>query len=374
MPGSLRRSDPSTPGWTRRRAGAGWSFRDASGQVLRGEARQRCLDLVLPPAWTDVWICPDEWGHIQATGVDARGRRQYRYHEAWRDQRSAEKFDRVLRFAEALLEARPRLADALRGEGLGRERVLACAVRLLDLGFFRVGGEEYAEENQTYGLATMRKEHVRVTAEAVEFEYTAKSGKHRLQSLADGDVRDVVAGLKRRRGGGPELLAYRDDDGAWRDVRSTEVNEAVRHWLGDDFTAKDFRTWSATVLAAVGLAVSAAAAQGSERQRAQAVTRAVQEVARYLGNTPAVARSSYVDPRVVQLFAAGKTLPPDVLALLGSPGDPGQPGVHGAVERAVLELLRAADAAGPEAEASVAGLLEPLDDEEAEELADRLDA
>jgi DNA topoisomerase I len=192
---------------------------------------------------------------------------------------------------------------------LTREAVLACAVRLLDIGFFRIGSEDYAERNESYGLATMLKQHVTVRDDGmIVFDYTAKHGKRRVQAVADPEVAEVVGRLKRRRHGGPELLAYRDGR-AYRDVRSDDINAHLRELTGDDFSAKDFRTWSATVLAAIGLAVSGPAAASPTRSK-RAINRAVAEVARYLGNTPAVCRASYIDPRVIDAYRSGLTILP----------------------------------------------------------------
>jgi DNA topoisomerase IB len=299
---------------------------------------ERIESLVLPPAWRDVWICPWPNGHIQAIGTDAAGRRQYRYHDAWREQRDRVKHERVLDFASRLPAARELIARDLAGRGLTRARTLACAVRLLDLGFFRIGSEEYAEQNQTYGLATIRRDHVTVARSVVTFDYPAKHGKQRVQSVADPAICDVVAALKRRRAGGEELLAYRTGD-RWQDVRSEDINDYLHTVLGGgEFTAKDFRTWHATVLMAVALAVSVEAPR-SEAGRKRAVTRAVKEVAAYLGNTPAVCRSSYVDPRVIERYSDGVTIA-DTLSDLGAEAGFGQLATQGAIEEAVLHLLR----------------------------------
>jgi DNA topoisomerase-1 len=334
----LRRVSPTMPGLHRVRRGRGFSYVDAAGSPVVDEATLARIEaLVLPPAWQDVWICPVASGHIQATGLDAAGRRQYRYHDHWRLARDLEKHERVLDFGALLPSVRERICGDLRADGLTRQRVLSCAVRLLDLGFFRVGSEQYAAQNQTFGLATMRKEHVTVSKGVVTFDFTAKSGKQRIQSLVEPEVGDVVAALKRRRGGGQELLAYRDGN-QWVDVKSSDINAHLRELAAGDFTAKDFRTWSATVLAAVGLAVSTDAASVTARKKA--VTRVVQEVAHYLGNTPAVCRSSYIDPRIIDLYDNGITVAND-LKLLGDGTAYGQPATQGAVEAAVLRLLRA---------------------------------
>ncbi|WP_243723250.1 DNA topoisomerase IB [Actinomadura sp. 7K507] len=299
--------------------------------------KDRIRSLVIPPAWTDVWICPDADGHIQAIGTDAAGRRQYLYHEAWREQRDREKHEHVLELADRLPKVRDTLTEHLAGRGYARERVLAAAVRLIDLGFFRIGGETYAAENGTFGLATVLREHVTCGRREVAFEYPAKGAKERYQSVAEEDVCKVVSGLKRRRDGSPELLAYRTRDG-WHDVTTTDINDFVREVTGGDFTAKDFRTWHATVLAAVGLAVSVRAGD-SDTARKRAVVRVVKEVAAYLGNTPAVARASYIDPRVIDLYQDGRTIAP-ALSELGVETAEGELATQGPAERAVLDLLR----------------------------------
>ena len=342
----LRRVDCSGPGITRRGRGRGFEYLDQNGNRVEDPDTLRRIDeLVLPPAWDDVWICAHPMGHIQATGVDARGRKQYRYHDRWRERRDAQKFDEMIEFARALPAMRQRVADALATEGVTRERVLACAVRLLDRGFFRVGGEDYAVENETYGLATIHKRHVKLLEEGVlEFDYPAKSGQRRIQSIVDPEVYDIVAGLKRRRGGGPELLAYREGR-RWRDIKSVDINAYVKEITGGDFSAKDFRTWNATVLAAIALAVSGPAAERAPTARKRAITRAVKEVARYLGNTPAVCRSSYIDPRIFDRFEGGLTIGGVIhLDEVGDEADLGS--IHGAAEEAVLDLL-AADEESP---------------------------
>jgi len=334
----LRRSDCAAPGIRRRKAGKGFTYVDQNGNKVTDEATlDRIKALVIPPAWTDVWICPHPMGHIQAIGTDLRGRKQYRYHDAWRQRRDAEKFDHMLEFARALPRIRQYAAEHLAEDGLTRHRVLACAVRLLDLGFFRIGTEGYAEENQTYGLATMRKSHVRIVGDEIVFDYIAKSGKRRIQSVADADVLAVVRELKARRSGGPELLAWRNDAGTWVDVKSADINAYIKEATGGEFSAKDFRTWSATVLAAVALAVSSGVAR-SERGRKRAIARAMKEVSAYLGNTPAVCRSSYVDPRIIDRYTANATVL-HALASLDEETGLGGLHTHGAIEEAVLDLL-----------------------------------
>src|SRR5918911_1795758 len=271
----LRRVDCSEPGIVRRRRGRGFEFLDPDGnRVSDPEDIQRIAELAIPPAWKDVWICPAPNGHLQATGVDARGRKQYLYHPAWRERRDQQKFDSMVDFARALPRMRRRVAKDLADPGMTRRRVLACSVRLLDRGFFRVGGEDYAVENETYGLATMRKSHVQLADGTITFDYPAKSGQRRVQSIVDPAVYDIVAQLKRRRGGSPELLAFREGR-RWRDIKSPDIRAYVKEVTGGDFSAKDFRTWNATVLAAVALAVSREAATGSKTARNRAKTRAV---------------------------------------------------------------------------------------------------
>ena len=334
----LRRVDCAGPGIKRVRRGRGFSYEWQDGSRVRDpDTLARITALVLPPAWNDVWICPHPRGHIQAVGTDAAGRRQYRYHDEWRAQRDAEKHLRVLGFAKRLPAARETVSAHLEERGMTRNRVLAAAFRLLDLGFFRVGGESYAEENGTFGLATMRRRHVTITGDLVVFDYVAKSGKQRVQAVVDESVRKVVAALLKRDDPSKELLAYRDRNG-WHDITSADINAYLREVVGAEVSAKDFRTWHATVLTAVGLAVSTQAPT-STTARKRAVTRVVKEVSEYLGNTPAVCRSSYVDPRVIDLYDDGVTIQRS-LERLGADASFGQPATHGQVEEAVLRLLR----------------------------------
>lgn len=344
----LRRSDVTTLGITRRRRGKGWQYTGPDGQPVRDpDTLDRVRALAVPPAWREVWICPWPNGHIQAIGTDQAGRRQYRYHEAWQERRAREKHERVITLASRLPRMRERLTEHLRRPGLTHDRVLAAAVRLLDLGFFRVGGESYAEQNNTFGLATIRREHVRVTKGEVVFEFTAKGSIERVQSVADEDVRAVVTALLRRRGGGEELLAHRSGSGGWRDVRSEDINNYLRDVSGGDFSAKDFRTWHATVLMAVALARDGLTAEGtvpgSQRARKKAVKAALDEVSSRLGNTPTVCRSSYVDPRVIELYERGTTIAPALRRVEQRYARGGSAlAQQAAVERAVLTLLREA--------------------------------
>jgi DNA topoisomerase-1 len=336
----LRRADCSGPGIRRVRHGRGFSYVDDQGRPVSDPGtRRRIEDLVIPPAWQDVWICPHPNGHLQATGTDAAGRKQYRYHDEWRRRRDQEKFDEMTQFARVLPALRERVTEELAAtDGITRERVLACAVRLLDRGFFRIGSEDYAVRNETYGLATMRKEHAKLgEGSAVHFDYVAKSGKQRVQAVVDPEVYEILGALKRRRGGGPELLAYREGR-RWRDIRSADINLFVKEATGGDFSAKDFRTWNATVLAAVGLAVAGEAARTKTASK-RAVSRAVKEVAHYLGNTPAVCRASYIDPRVFDAYSAGVTIG-GVLQSLAEHSTEGELPIHNrVVEEAVLDLI-----------------------------------
>jgi DNA topoisomerase IB len=345
----LLRADLTGPGIRRRRCGRGFRYLAADGTPLTDtRALARIKSLVVPPAWEDVWICPHPRGHIQAVGTDAAGRRQYIYHELWREHRDQEKFDRVMEFGRALPRVRTVVERHLQGDGLSRDRVLAAAVRLIDLGFFRPGGDEYAAENGSFGLATIRREHVTCGRGELTFEYTGKSGKHREQAVADETVCAVVRSLKRRRSGGDreDLLVYRSGT-RWHDVTAADINDYLRDAAGGEFTAKDFRTWHATVLAAVGLAVSEPAATGPATARKRAVARVVQEVAGYLGNTPAVARASYIDPRVIALYEEGTTIAP-ALASLGKGREFGDVATKGYAERAVLKMIASRGAAAGE--------------------------
>src|SRR5215216_3066838 len=240
MPERLRRSDCSEPGIRRRRRGRGFSYVDEHGRRLDDpDVLARIRELAIPPAWEDVWICPFPSGHLQATGTDAAGRKQYLYHDTWRTRRDAQKFDDMVLFAEALPRLRRRIECDL-GAELDRACVLACAVRLLERGFFRIGSEEYAEANDSYGLATMRKTHVTIEPGGVMvFDYPGKSGQRRVQGVLDERACEIVAALKRRRGGGPELLAYKAGR-RWHKVRPQDINEYLKCATGGDHSAKDF--------------------------------------------------------------------------------------------------------------------------------------
>jgi len=311
---------------------------DESGERIEDpEVLDRIWALAIPPAWEEVWICADPLGHIQATGMDARGRKQYRYHDRWRERRDREKFDAMVDFARALPKLREQVQRDLRKRKLSHERVLACAVWLLDRGFFRIGSEDYAEENETYGIATMRKRHVAMKGQRVVFDYEAKGGKRRVQVVGDRAIAGLVRTLRDRRGGGHELLAYRNED-AWRDVRSTDINDYIKETIGPEHSAKDFRTWNATVLAAVVLAASARERDMTTKGgRARAKRDAVKEVARYLGNTPAVCRASYIDPTVFDRLDGGLTVGGVFERLPEDPAD--WPEIQRPIEEAVLDLI-----------------------------------
>jgi DNA topoisomerase-1 len=341
----LKRSSCAAPGIERRRRGRGFDYRDPDGERIDDpEVLERIAQLAIPPAWKEVWICMDPHGHLQATGVDAAGRKQYLYHERWRAHRDRQKFDSMIAFGLALGKMRRRVARDLKppaarsseiDERLSRERVLACSVRLLDLGFFRIGSDDYAERNESYGLTTMLRKHVTIEGNELVFDFPAKSGQRRVQSIADREALEVVSELKRRRAGS-QLLAYRTD-GRWSEVAAEEVNEYVKRHTGGDFTAKDFRTWNATVLGAVALAAEERPSARAARDRA--VAKAIKTVAAYLGNTPAVCRASYVDPRVIDRYQAGVTIEQTLASLPSNTPEMADMKVRKRIETAVLELL-----------------------------------
>jgi DNA topoisomerase IB len=350
-PATLVRVDPSEPGLTRRRRGRGWSYLDTTGAPITDPAElARLKALVVPPAWRDVWISPNPCGHIQAIGTDAAGRRQYRYHEDWRRARDITKYDRVLSLGARLERVRPEVVRRLGEDGMSRERVLAAAFRLLDIGVFRAGGEEYApgdddeDESGTFGLATLRREHVTLRRDGVVvFSYVGKHHIHRTVALRDPRVLPVIATLRRRRSGGDELLAYTDDAGKWVDVKTADLNAAVKELAGEQYSCKDLRTWNGTVLAAVTLAglVSEDGMPTTARARKRVVTTTIKAVAAHLGNTPAVARSSYIDPRVLERFEGGRTVAAALRrADTDDDGRPMDDDARATLERAVVRLIR----------------------------------
>ncbi|MBQ0906578.1 DNA topoisomerase IB [Micromonospora sp. U21] len=325
----LRRSDPGRPGYGRRRRGRGWLFLDPTGAPVRDPDQQaRLRELVIPPAWQDVWISPYPNGHIQATGIDAAGRKQYLYHPLWREKQDEAKFDHMLEVARRLPALRERVGRDLGGRGLGRDRVLATVARLLDMGMFRVGSDQYAAGDEpTFGVSTLRPEHARSRRGCVVFEFPAKGGIEQVRRIEDPELCQVLTDLRRRRRRAERLFGYWDGR-EWRDVRSDEVNGYLRDASGGEMTAKDFRTWHATVLAATELATVGPGRSMTARRKA--VVAVMREVAELLGNTPTVARTSYVDPRVVDLYHDGVVVPVD-------PEAPREE-----AERVVLKLLEKA--------------------------------
>ncbi|GAB3536771.1 DNA topoisomerase IB [Arthrobacter tecti] len=319
----LRRSDCNKPGYTRRRHGNGFSYRNQEGEPLAPDELERVKDLVIPPAWRDVWISPYPNGHIQALGTDDAGRRQYIYHEAWREKKDREKFDRALDFGEGLPSARRVITQHLRANGSERERAFAAALRIVDSGALRIGSAQYAAENGSFGVTTLQVEHVKISGSVITLQFPGKSGQQWDSTIEDSDLAAALRPMLRREGA-DTMLAYRTSDGSWHHVEAAQLNEFLRQVTGGGFTAKDFRTWQATVVAAMELArMDLKATSRTARQKAVAAT--MRSVADHLGNTPAIARSSYVDPRLVDRFMSGEVIP------VGS---------YSASEKAVRELLK----------------------------------
>jgi DNA topoisomerase IB len=330
--GRLSRTDCAEPGLQRRRCGRGFVYRDFTGERIDDEEiLERVRGLAIPPAWREVWICSDPLGHIQATGIDAAGRKQYLYHERWQRRASQRKFEAMREFAALLPRLRKAVKRDLAREGVPKARALACAVRLIDLGLFRVGGEEYADANGSYGVATIRREHVVRDGNELVFDFPAKSGQRRVQSVRDAAALRAVEAMRRRRGGPEDLIVFHEN-GAWHDVRSDDVNAYIQAEIGERFSAKDFRTWHGTVLAAVELAGAPApkSRSGAERE----IKAAVKAVAAALGNTPAVCRASYIDPRLFERFREGGTI--EVAPLRDGALTQA---VRARIERAVLSLI-----------------------------------
>ncbi|MBS41654.1 MAG: DNA topoisomerase [Nocardioides sp.] len=329
----LRRTSPDQPGWTRRRAGAGFTYLDQHGDRLAAEDAQRVKDLVIPPAWRDVWVTPYANGHLQAVGTDDAGRRQYLYHPDWRTRRDAEKFERVQEFGGALVEARQTVLTDLGRDGMPLERACAAAVRLLDLGYFRIGNDVYADTHGSFGLTTLERRHVRRRGEVLVFRFTGKSGVDHSIEIDDVTVIEAVEVMRRRRAReDPRLLAYQASR-RWRSMLPELVNEYVRESTGLHVSAKDFRTWHATVLAAASLGATTEPGE-TKASRKRAVSTAMKEVSAFLGNTPTLARNSYVDPRVVDAYERGITIH-DVAVVEYDTPDLQQ----AALERATLTLL-----------------------------------
>ncbi|AZI57077.1 DNA topoisomerase IB [Nakamurella antarctica] len=346
----LRKSNPSHPGITRRRSGRGWAFRHPDGTLVDRETRDRALALVIPPAWQDVWISPFSNGHIQAIGTDEAGRRQYRYHDDWSTKRHHQKFERVLDFASKLEDARIRVAADLALEGMPRERALATAFRMLDRGHFRIGSEVYAESNGSFGLSTLRREHVRTKGSALVFSYVAKSGLDRVEMINDPDLFAAVGVMRNRSRTEAELFGYKEGR-RWRRIHSSDINAYVKDVVGMAVSAKDFRTWHGTGIAAVALAEELsrfdAAKKWTEAARNRAASNAIKETAQRLGNTPAVCRGSYVHPQLTELFRRDITVAAEVALVRQSlpkltavDDEIAVIAGHAEVERAVLHLLQ----------------------------------
>jgi DNA topoisomerase-1 len=300
--GGLRYSSDDRPGFTRRRAGLGFTYRDPAGHTIRDAAvRARIVSIAIPPAWTDVWICPWPNGHLQATGRDARGRKQYRYHPAWRDRRKADKFDRMIEFGEALPRLRRRCDADLRRRGLPRDKILAAVVRLLELTLIRVGNEAYARVNRSFGLTTLRDRHATVSGSRIRFRFRSKSGVMLETGLRDRRLASIVRRCQDLPG--QELFQYVADDGEVHDIASEDVNDYIREAAGGEFTAKDVRTWAGTVLAFRELRGQT---MGGGRATRRNLVAAIRTTADRLGNTPAVARGSYVDPAVGEAYLEGR--------------------------------------------------------------------
>ena len=303
----LRRSTLDKPGLTRKRRGKGFAYYDSDGELLTdGKTLQRVKDLVIPPAWKKVWISPHPNGHIQAVGTDAAGRRQYIYHQAWQEERAEEKFDRVLDLSLQLPQWRARVTEDLGAKGLGRDRVLALALHLLDRGYFRAGGEQYADENESYGLATLLCEHITLHRDSVMFDYPAKSGVRRTLEITDEAVVRAVRSLMRREGRTDRLLVCRNGSG-WTDIRADDLNARFKELVGEEYSVKDLRTWHGTVLAAEAFVDADPPVSPKVVKRVESAV--MKEVSEALGNTPAVARGSYVDPRVVRATNRGRPSP-----------------------------------------------------------------
>jgi DNA topoisomerase-1 len=332
----LRRSSPDAPGWTRRRAGRGFVYLDENGARLSAADAERVRSLAIPPAWSDVWICPWPNGHLQAVGTDVAGRRQYLYHPVWRAQRDSAKHARVLEFGRVLSKARQQVLVDLGTEGMSRDRACAVAVRLLDLGCFRIGNDVYAEENGSFGLTTLQRRHVRRRGSTLVFCFVGKSGVEHCVTIEDAATVEALEMMRLRRAPAQEELLAWKERGRWHDLDSGHVNDYIRRTTGREATAKDFRTWHATVIAAACLAESDEPG-GSRASRKRAVVAAMKEVAEFLGNTPALARASYVDPRVVDAYEEGRTIAAATRRTAVTPGER-----QTILERAVLRLLKEA--------------------------------
>jgi len=332
----LRYSTDTRPGISRRRAGRGFSYRDVDGRTIQDRAAiERIRALAIPPAWEEVWICPDPVGHLQAAGRDARGRKQYRYHQRWRTRRDRDKFSRIVAVAKVLPRIRRRCDRDLRRRGLPRDKVLAAVVRLLELSLIRVGNDEYARLNRSFGLTTFRDRHATVRGSSVRFRFRGKSGQQHEVDVRDRRLATIVRHCQELPG--QELFQYVDDDAEVRDVTSDDVNAYLREASGADVTARDFRIWAGTVLAYRLLSTVEPATE--ERTARQNVLAAIRLSAGELGNTPAVARQAYVHPGVLEAYLDGG-IAPSRRRRRGSPSSTGQEAASPAEEAAVIELLR----------------------------------
>jgi len=301
----LRYVSDDQPGSSRQRNGEEFEYLDQKGKPIRDEQRLlRIKRLAIPPAWSDVWICPSPNGHIQATGRDARRRKQYRYHERWREIRDENKYDRLVNFGKALPKIRRRLKKDLALSSLPREKVLATIVQLLERSLIRVGNEEYARENKSFGLTTMQDRHVDVKGSKLRFRFRGKSGRQHEVDVTDRRIARIV--MKLQDLAGQSLFQYLDDEGNARDITSQDVNEYLREITGADFTAKDFRTWAGTVLAAVAL--GKLGASETKRQAKANIKHAIGAVAEVLGNTPAICRQCYIHPAVLEAYLNGNSI------------------------------------------------------------------
>jgi DNA topoisomerase I len=301
----LRYVSDEQPGFSRQCEGEEFEYFDTKGKPIRDEQRLlRIKRLAIPPAWSDVWICPSPNGHIQATGRDARRRKQYRYHERWREIRDENKYDRLVNFGKALPKIRRRLEKDLARSGLPREKVLATIVQLLERSFIRVGNEEYARENKSFGLTTMQDRHVNVQGSKLRFRFRGKSGRQHEVDVTDRRIARIVSKLQDLPG--QDLFQYVDDEGNVRDITSQDVNEYLREITGEDFTAKDFRTWAGTVLAAIAL--NAAGQFETKKQAKSNIKNAIEAVAKMLGNTPTICRQCYIHPIVLEIYLKGKSV------------------------------------------------------------------
>ena len=301
----LRYVSDDRPGYTRKRNGDDFDYFDAEGKQIRDEQRLvRLKRLAIPPAWTDVWICPAPNGHIQATGRDARRRKQYLYHERWREVRDENKYDRILDFAKALPKIRRRVAKDLKLPGLPREKVLATVVQLLERTFIRIGNDEYARENKSFGLTTMKDRHVEVKGSKLRFRFRGKSGREHEVDVTDRHIAKIISKLQDLPG--QDLFQYVDDDGKVGNISSTDVNEYLREISGEDFSAKDFRTWAGTVLTAIAL--KAQEKFETKKQAKSNITTAIKTVAAILGNTPAICRKCYVHPEIFENYLDQKSI------------------------------------------------------------------